>query len=207
MIIQNTVLTEIPGLTSEQQLWINKNPQIVHGYIAKLSATRLEEEGAREKRKEELLVRVLDLRLRCIPRFSMSSFFALAGTVQSAKIGSLDGSFEEWFSKKTEINVLKSAGQVSRILAGSQSRSYATEPEIRSRIGEGSLEISTAHLCDFLIDVKDRKPWYMFYVRDVKNQLRVIHASWVSESWYIAAVEIGYPDELRNGGCVVSQKF
>lgn len=119
----------------------------------------------------------------------------------------MDGLFPDEFSNLVELRVPSIELVVSRILHGDNDKGtpYPTEPEIRQRIGEGRAELRLAHIC-FFLEQADTEFWHVFYARGRSGVMRLVSASW-SKGWYLSAANVGYLDEWRNGGCVVSQDF
>jgi hypothetical protein len=116
------------------------------------------------------------------------------------------GYFEQWFGGKIEKNLPPCQVRVSRILEGSQDTPYTTEQEILDRIGMERAELHIAHFCRFL-EVAQTSYWYCGFAKCVHGHLRTIFAGWYGDQLYLSASNLGFTDEIRNGGYLVCKEF
>ncbi|HEU5114332.1 MAG TPA: hypothetical protein VFT82_01040 [Candidatus Paceibacterota bacterium] len=199
----------LQDLTIDQKEWAAKNPTLVRTIIANAADHAMAEARSRERRREELLTPVCSFTYpgRSEPFSFVDNFSDKGIALVAARVFYVSPSFKEWFFPKIELGAPKAELVVSKVYPGSNDSPYATEPEIRERLGE-SAEVRLAHACYVL-----EKAWlnayriYCFHVKDAKGILRSVSAERYEKGWSICAAQIGYHDELRNGIRVVSLPF
>lgn len=187
-------------LPPDQAAWIDDNPTVIAQLISKTAATAVTNEKERQKRRDSLLTPEIRAFYPEIARFCLIEF-----STSGLEIARFEGLFAEEFLGVVDTDIPSIEIVVCKIAEGGREAPYATDREVRDRIGESKLELRLAHICRFL-ETADRKRSYAFYAKGKKGILRLISANWHS-GWYLCAVPTGYPDEWRNGVYVVSQDF
>ncbi|HEY9480986.1 MAG TPA: hypothetical protein VIR98_02010 [Candidatus Paceibacterota bacterium] len=198
----------IEELSEEEIEWIRRNKDFVKLLVSKNAQLGIALEVTRKERRQSLLQPISMMYIRGWPCVTLDRLLLLSRSVLEVREVRADEQFRAWFSRKVETEVPAVRVMVSKLIHVPE-RSYipyTTDAEIRDRIGEGNLGLQLAHIWEVLPRL-DRTFWYRFYSHDVQNVLRVITAFWYQHVLHLSACQTGYPDELANGGCVVSHCY
>ncbi|MDE1875126.1 MAG: hypothetical protein KGI79_01580 [Patescibacteria group bacterium] len=116
------------------------------------------------------------------------------------------------FPGHVEHDVPPTTIQLTELVGGSHLSVYPTDESIRAEIGEPDVPIYLAQFYQFLRTASSAR-WYTCYAFDKNKILRRLSAHWFSAfgphdaGWHIWAGMTGHPEELCNGGSVLSQPF
>jgi hypothetical protein len=187
-------------LPPDQALWVDDNQNAVAQLVARAAATAVANESERRKRRDSLLIPEIRAFYPEIARFALTDF-----PTSGLEVNRFEGLFAEEFLGVLETDIAGVEIVASKILEGGLEVPYATDREVRERIGGSRIELKLAHICRFL-ETADTSHWYAFYAKGKKGIFRLITANWY-KGWFLCAVPVGYSDEWRNGGYVVSQDF